>query len=48
MGSTVKLRIDNLHVDDRALYDEMIETFGELTYTCVEKVLAIGTKEKGT
>ncbi len=33
-----------LSVDDRALYEEMIDTVGELAYTCVEKVLATGAK----
>ena len=33
-----------LQVDDPALFDEMIQTVGELCYQCVEKVLETGAK----
>jgi len=33
-----------LYVDDPAFYTDMINTVGELSYTCVEKVLATGAK----
>jgi uroporphyrinogen decarboxylase len=38
------VELSYLSVDDPVLYDEMIDTFGELAYTCVEKLLATGAK----
>ena len=38
------VELSYLSVDDPALYDEMIETFGELSYTCVKTILESGAK----
>lgn len=38
------VELSYLVVDDPGLYDEMIETFGNLAYTCVERVLASGAQ----
>lgn len=36
--------VSYLYVDDEELYDEIIDTIGELSYKCLERVLSFGVK----